>query len=251
MTRPDRPVTEDDLQAWVDDLLSPERRRTVETWLDSNPDARTRVTAWRAERDLLRGAMDAELRQPVPARFDIARLKQRRVGRFSMPQMAASVALALSLGLGGGWMLRDREVPLGLASVEQEATIVHDAGKGSTITAGNVAQLAAWGGRMLGRPVRPPDLSAAGYQLTGGQLVTTDHGPACVFFYKDGNGSRISLFVRPMYGHDMTAPMRPMRRIPGYIWAQDGLGVSMVADTPDGDLHRLANHARDLMEGAG
>lgn len=251
MTRPDRPVTEEDLQAWVDDLLSPERRRTVETWLDTNPDARTRVTAWRAERDLLRATMDTELRQPVPARFDITRLKQHRVGRFSMSQMAASVALALSLGLGSGWMLRDREVPLGLASVEQEATIVHDAGKGSTIAAGNVAQLAAWGGRTLGRPVHPPDLSAAGYQLTGGQLVTTDHGPACVFFYKDGNGSRISLFVRPMYGHDMTAPMRPMRRIPGYIWAQDGLGISMVADMPDGDLHRLANHARDMMGEAG
>jgi len=251
MIRPDRPVTEDDLQAWVDDLLSPERLRTVETWLDANPDARTRVTAWRAERDLLRAAMGAELQQPVPARFDIARLKQRRVGRFSMPQMAASVALALSLGLGSGWMLRDREVPLGLASVEQEATIVHDAGKGSTIAAGNVAQLAAWGGRTLGRPVRPPDLSTAGYQLTGGQLVTTDHGPACVFFYKDGNGSHISLFVRPMFGRDMTAPMRPMRRIPGYIWAQDGLGISMVADTSDGDLHRLADHARDVMEEAG
>lgn len=251
MTRSDRHVTEDDLQAWVDDLLSPERRRTVETWLDTNPDTRTRVTAWLTERDLLRAAMEAELRQPVPARFDITRLKQRRARHFSMPQMAASVVLALSLGLGGGWMLRDREVPLGLASVEQEATIVHDAGKGSTIATGNVAQLATWGGRTLGRPVRPPDLSAAGYQLTGGELVTTDHGPACVFFYKDGNGSRISLFVRPMYGHDMTAPMRPMRHMPGYIWAQDGLGISMVADTPDSDLHRLANHARDMMGEAG
>lgn len=93
--------------------------RIMETWLDATPDTRTRVTAWRAERDLLRGAMDAEFRQPVPARFDIARLKQRRGHRFSMPQMAASVALALSLGLGSGWMLRDREIPLGLASVEQ------------------------------------------------------------------------------------------------------------------------------------
>nr|WP_243444534.1 hypothetical protein [Acetobacter persici] len=60
MTRPDRPVTEDDLQAWVDDLLSSERRRTVETWLDTNPDTRTRVTAWRAERNLLRATMDDE-----------------------------------------------------------------------------------------------------------------------------------------------------------------------------------------------
>lgn len=105
-------------------------------------------------------------------------------------------------------------------------------------------------GRSGDRFVRPICLQRV-INSAGGQLVTTDHGPACVFFYKDGNGSRISLFVRPMHGHDMTAPMRPMRRIPGYIWAQDGLGISMVTETPDRDLHRLANHARDLMGEAG
>lgn len=250
MMRPDRPVTEDDLQAWVDDLLPLERRRTVEDWLNANPDARQRVEAWRADRDLLRLAMDTELRQPVPARFDVTRLEQRRHRRFSMPQMAASIVLALSIGTGGGWFLRDREVPLGLASVEQEATIVHKAGKGGTIATGNIVQLAAWGRQTLGRPVRPPDLSAAGYQLAGGQLVTTDHGPACVFFYNDDSGSRISLFVRPMYGRDMMAPMRPMQRMPGYIWAQDGLGISMSADAPVSNLHILANRARDLMDEA-
>lgn len=35
MTRPERPVTEDDLQAWIDDLLPLERQRTVDAWLDA------------------------------------------------------------------------------------------------------------------------------------------------------------------------------------------------------------------------
>lgn len=77
--------------------------------------------------------------------------------------------------------------------------------------------------------------------------MTTDHGPACVFFYNDDSGARISLFVRPMYGVDVTAPMRPMHHLPGYLWAQNGLGVSMVADTSISSLHALADHARDLM----
>lgn len=247
MTRPDRPVTEDDLQAWIDDLLSSERRRTVETWLDANPDARQRVIAWRAQRDLLRTALDAELQQPIPTRLDPTHLEARRQRRFTLPQMAASIALALSVGSAGGWLVRDRALPLGLASVEQEAMIVHDAGRGSMIAEGNVAQLAAWGGRTLGRPVRPPDLSAAGYQLAAGELITTDHGPACVFFYNDRSGARISLFVRPMYGRDMTAPMRPMQRIPGYIWAENGLGISMISDASTDNLHNLANRARDAM----
>lgn len=247
MTQSDRPVTEDDLQAWVDGFLSPERLRTVEAWLESHPDTLQRVLAWRNERNELRTGLDRELRQPVPTRFNATHLRQRKVMRSNMPQMAASIALALSIGFGSGWFFRDQRVPVGLAAVEQEATIVRDASKGSTLTENHVAQLAAWGAKTLGRPVRPPDLSAAGYHLMGGQLVTTDHGPACVFFYKDGNGARISLFVRPMYGVDVTAPMRPMRHLPGYLWAQNGLGVSMVADTSSGSLHTLANHARDLM----
>lgn len=248
MTQSDRPVTEDDLQAWVDGFLPPERLRTVETWLESHPDARRRVTAWRAERDALRAGLDRELRGVVPARFEISRLKQRRSGPSGIPRLVASVALALSIGFGSGWFVRDRSVPVGLAAVEQEAAIVRDASKGSTITESNVAELAAWGGRILGRPVRPPDLSAAGYHLVGGQLVTTDHGPACVFFYRDESDARISLFVRPMYGVDVTAPMRPMRHVPGYLWAQNGLGISMVADTSMSSLHTLADQARDLME---
>ncbi|GAA4477172.1 anti-sigma factor family protein [Gluconacetobacter asukensis] len=247
MTLPERPVTEDDLHAWVDDLLSPERRRTVDAWLATNPEAQRHIAAWRRERDLLSAAMDAELQDPVPARFDVARLRQRRPQRISTPQMAASVVLALAAGLGGGWLLRDRYVPIGIASVEQEAAMLQDARVSVAVTGGDTVQLAAWGSRALGRSVRPPDLSAAGYNLTGGQLVTTDHGPACLFFYRDGDGTQISLFVRPMHGKDMTAPMRPMRRTPGYVWAQDGLGISMMADTPVSGLHALADRARELM----
>ncbi|WP_238322033.1 anti-sigma factor family protein [Komagataeibacter europaeus] len=243
-------MTEDDLQAWVDGFLSPERLRTVEAWLESHPDTLRRVMAWRNERDALHAGLEQELRQPVLARFNITHLRQRKSMRSSMPRMAASIALALSVGFGSGWFMRDQRVPVGLAAVEQEATIVRDASKGSTITEGNIAQLTAWGGKILGRPVRPPDLSAAGYHLAGGQLVPTDHGPACVFFYKDDSGARISLFVRPMYGVDITAPMRPMRHLPGYLWAQNGLGVSMLADTSVSSLHTLADRARDLMEKA-
>ncbi|MBS1086397.1 anti-sigma factor family protein [Gluconobacter sphaericus] len=247
MTRSAPPVTEDDLHAWVDELLSPERLRTVERWLDENPAVQQRVMTWRKERILLRAALNTDFEQYPPVHLDITRPNQLRIRYFSISQMAASVVLALSIGLGGGWFLREREVPLGLASVEQEAMIVHVSGTDSIIAEGNVAQLTAWGTQTSGRLVRAPDLSAAGYHFLTGQLVTTDHGPACVFLYKDKHGTRISLFIRPMHGRDMTAPMRAMRDIPGYIWAQDGLGVSMISDESVLGLHSLANQARDLM----
>lgn len=248
MTRPERPVTEDDLQAWIDDLLPLERQRTVDAWLDANPDTRERVVSWKRERDILRAAMDVELRRPVAARFHIGRLEQRTIRHFNISQLAASVVLALVFGVGSGWLLRDREVPVGLSSVDQEATIAYNLMDTSATAQGTVAELADWGQQTLGRPLQLPDLSSVGYQLSGSQLVVTDHGPACLFVYNSRNGNRVSLFVRPMYGRDMTAPMRQMRRLPGFVWAQNGLGMSVVGNTPLYDLHGLANQMRNLMK---
>lgn len=102
MTRPDRPVTEDDLHAWVDELLSPERLRIVENWLDANPEERQRVMTWRRERNLLRSALDADVQPPVAPRFNNPRRQQSKLRYFNAPQMAASIALALFIGLGEG-----------------------------------------------------------------------------------------------------------------------------------------------------
>ena len=37
MSDPDRPVGEDDLQAWVDGRLPPGRMQEIEAWLGRNP----------------------------------------------------------------------------------------------------------------------------------------------------------------------------------------------------------------------
>ncbi|NLI26382.1 MAG: anti-sigma factor, partial [Acetobacter sp.] len=97
MTQPDHFVTEDDLHAWVDELLSPERLRIVETWLDANPEVRQRVMTWRKERSLLRAALGADLESPVSERFDNLQIHKSKLRYFNAPQMAASIALALSI----------------------------------------------------------------------------------------------------------------------------------------------------------
>ena len=43
--------------------------------------------------------------------------------------------------------------------------------------------LVRWLSNRLNRPIAPPDLSVAGYQLLGGRLVATGHGPAALFIY--------------------------------------------------------------------
>ena len=50
-----RPITEDDLHAYVDSALEPERRAEVASYLDDHPDVAKRVAAFAGQRELLRG----------------------------------------------------------------------------------------------------------------------------------------------------------------------------------------------------
>ena len=60
------PVGEDDLHAYVDGQLTPERRSAVERWLESNPEAAARAAFYaRLNADLHR-QYDHVLAEPIP-----------------------------------------------------------------------------------------------------------------------------------------------------------------------------------------
>ena len=52
-----RPITEDDLHAYVDRVLEPERKAEVATYLEAHPDVAKRVEAFSDQRELLRTAL--------------------------------------------------------------------------------------------------------------------------------------------------------------------------------------------------
>ena len=53
MTKPEIPVTEDELHAYVDNELPAERRADVEAWLAAHPDDAERVRSWRTMAETL------------------------------------------------------------------------------------------------------------------------------------------------------------------------------------------------------
>ena len=58
MTAPERPVSEHELQAYVDERLWPERQLEVEHILRTQPELSRRVAAYRAQRAALRSARE-------------------------------------------------------------------------------------------------------------------------------------------------------------------------------------------------
>ncbi len=75
-----RPITEDDLHAYVDGALEPEREAEVAIYLEGHPDVARRVSVFSDQRDLLRKALAPIADEPLPPQLDLSRIieNQRR-----------------------------------------------------------------------------------------------------------------------------------------------------------------------------
>ncbi|HVY18049.1 MAG TPA: anti-sigma factor [Rhodopila sp.] len=256
-----RPISEDDLNAYVDERLDPRRQAEVAAYLDAHPEVAQRIAGFARDRAMLRSVLLPIGDEPVPPELNLMRLveaRRRSAIRFRQWAMAASVALLVGLGGATGWTLRgmsDAGQQEGIASLAREATdsfavFGSDRMRPVELHAADAAQLTAWASARLGRPVGVPDLSAAGYRFMGGRLVATEHGPAVMFVYDDDHGTRLVLLTRSMTV-DRDMPMREQARdgINGFAWAAKGMGYCLVGRADPLVLHPIANAVRRQMSG--
>jgi anti-sigma factor RsiW len=248
-----RPITEDDLHAYVDQALEPERRREISAYLDDHPEVAKRVGAFTGQRDLLRAALAPIAEEPLPAALYLARMIENRRRRPSRFGWAVAAALLLGIGGAGGWITRGtlQAAPTGLVALAQEAATSYavyapDHDRPVEMRASDMTQLVQWVSGRLHQPVKVPDLTPSGYRLMGGRLVATAHGPAAMFMYDDDHGSRIVVLTRPMNGTDENAPMTPQAKgdVAGFSWADGGIGYSLVGQAPADSLRPLADEVR-------
>src|ERR1700756_1229817 len=97
----DQIVTEDELNAYVDDELPADRRSAVEAWLATHPDDAARVAAWRKQAEVIRERYGHLAYEPLPQRLTIDRLTRHRY-RPIFSAVAASL-VAFLVGAAAGW----------------------------------------------------------------------------------------------------------------------------------------------------
>jgi len=256
------PIAEDDLQAYVDDRLAPERRADVEAYLAEHPETAARLEGYREQRADLRAALAPLADAPIPPELNLARMiEDRHRATRRLWRGAASMAAALVLlvaGGAGGWLMRGASMPAqyGVAALAREAAdsyVVYGLDHTHPVEfhANDRARLAAWIRRRIGLSIAIPDLSSAGYSFMGGRLVATSHGPAALFMYDDRHGARVVMLVRPMQRKDQNAPMKQYRdqRMASIAWADGGIGYSLTGAASANVLHPLADQARRQLGG--
>jgi anti-sigma factor RsiW len=248
------PVDEDDLQASVDGRLAPERAEMVETYLAAHPEERERLSQYAEQRAALRVAFGAVSETPAAPRLRVADLltEQRRRRNQQFTRIAASVVL-LFLGGIAGWTARDlvprltSSASAALAStVFDDAIAAHRTFSVETrhpveVGANEEAHLVQWLSKRLGHRLIAPDLAALGFQLMGGRLLPADSGPAAMFMYEDGKGTRLSCYYLSVdFAGETEFKYREQNGISAFYWVDDGLAYAITANAPRELLLKIA-----------
>ncbi len=257
-----RPIGEDDLQAFVDGRLSPERRSAVEEYLARHPDVAARIAAYASQRRELRELLRFRAEEPLPARLRVDALAQRRRdGAVRRLALAASVALAVAAGAAGGWMGRgffdagDRPwLDAAALAVGAHRVFVADARRPVELRADSEAQLVTWLSNRLGRPIAVPDLRSASLRFMGGRLLATPDGPAAQLMYDDDSGTRLTLFLRADPRRD-AVPRNAVRfvsvdGIGSLNWSDERFMITVSAATDPGRLNDVGRLVRSQMSTA-
>ncbi len=259
MSDPNGPIAEEELHAFVDNQLGPERLPAVQRYLQDHPDVARRVGAYRGQRDALRAALGGVAAEPIPPQLNLEALIRQRLAQRRTPwRAAAAVLLAFGLGGAGGWLLHGGvPAPTGtMTLLAQQAVANHvvytaDRRRPTELGADQRDDLARWVSNRLNHQVAPPDLSADGYRYMGGRLAATPDGPAGLFMYDDPQGMRLTVFVLPMNA----ASSRPIQHVDfahvdGCAWIDQGVGYTVVGKLPPTELKRIAELVRAQFNGS-
>lgn len=197
------PVTEEELHAYVDGELPPERLEAVTAWLAAHADQAGLVAAWRTQADGIRTRYGAVVNEPVPERLALDQVMKRdRAGGRSWAALASAAALvAFMIGGGAGWMARGAAAaaPTDFETFTSEALdayklYVVEVRHPVEVPGSERAHLTQWLSKRLGADLRVPDLQSIGLKLVGGRLLPGPTGAAGFYMYEGASGERFTIY---------------------------------------------------------
>ena len=204
------PVTDADINAFIDNQLAPSRVQAVEDALLRDRSLAERVSALKQQNAALRDAFDLWLTEPVPQRLLTAAATRGTLVRRAVPRWigtSAAAAASLIIGLGVGWfgresLLQREGTP---TTFTRQVALTHalyatDINRPVEIWAAEEKRLVNWLTKRLGFAVHAPDLNGVGFALVGGRLVAGNEMPTALFMYENVDKQRLSLQVRKLSG---------------------------------------------------
>ncbi|UVF18767.1 anti-sigma factor [Microvirga terrae] len=259
----ERPIGEDDLQAFVDGRLSASQRESIKAYLADHPAAATQVEREIEQREALRARLAFKAQEPIPSRLRVANLMaaRRRTPLIRPAAFAAALAwLAIggSLGAWGGvWWSTRAHRQADAMSVADNAIAAHRIYVSERlhpveVPADQEAHLVQWLSRRVGKPLTAPNLNAQGYRLIGGRLLPDSGEAAALFMYENVGGSRLTLYARSRENETETSfRFEEQDGVSACSWIDKGLSYVVTAKADRAQLLPIAEAIYKQLEAAG
>jgi anti-sigma factor RsiW len=232
----ERPVTETELHAWLDDELPEERAVAVRRHLAEHPEDARRLETYRQHAALISKAF-AQFGRPNP---------RPRTIRWSRLAAAAAAVLLFLGGAAAGWLGREHaaeEFEVAEYALSAHQLYAAEERHPVEVPAGESEHLTAWLSKRLDRPLRIPTI--AGYQLVGGRLLPSDYGPAGQLMYEDADRRRLTIYFcnaeAPEGEEFELAQNGPVKAL---MWGEAGLVWAVVGELNPEQLRSLAQEVK-------
>lgn len=268
-------ISEDELHAYVDDVLAPPRRAEIEAWLAESPEDAERVRAYQRQNQALKALFNPLLAEPLPEKLQalavqalnapgVENLAGDALGasslfsRWSLQRIAAGLLIAVFGGVAG-WLghgqYQSAERLAQTVPLSRQAAVAHvvyspDARRPVEVAADQEEALVKWLSKRLGSPVSPPKLGAQGYELVGGRLLPGNAGPVAQFMYQDASGQRMTLYVTTENANKPETGFRFAREgeVNVFYWIDGKFGYALSASIAKGELAKVATAVYDQLE---
>lgn len=240
------PVTDFEIEAYIDGELDTERRMAVEDHLSRHADVAARVMADLKVRSALRLVL--QQREHLPdmltdrAETLRQRLARRRwrlsalMGLSTMGMAATGAALMLA------WPSLHGDVPAYVG----DAVMSHRVG---LLRAAMTSQVETphFDAREMQKStrIRMP-VPLRGWRVTDVQLFPSDAGPALQFMIHTSAGEVMSMFATPTTSRATTRPVAVQRGdTAAAYWNRDGVAYALIGSLPPTELDRAADDIAD------
>lgn len=255
------PVGEDDLQAFSDNRLAPDRRDAVEQFLLANPDVAASIVRDQAIMADMRDRLNFKAEEAIPARLRVSSVKETiRIRRRSQFRSAIAASAILVIGAIGGWTansLSTTSPTLAFTSVRMAddaiaayRTYVVEVAHPVEVRASDEAHLVGWLSKRLRSSISAPDLSSFGYRLMGGRLLPAASGPAAMLMYDNDAGSRLTLYIKTGETDDTAFQFVEENGVSAFLWRDRPLGYVITAPVTRDLLLPIAHTVYDQLDSA-
>lgn len=251
-------VTEEDLHAYVDGELAPERRLAVESYLSCSPEDARQVSGYQAQRIQLKGLYGRFEAESLPPELEslaleiAAESRGRRRYRLSTRRVGIAAILLVSIGAGGGWLAREvfegqPEDPL--FRFTESATRAYEAVAHRSIppverkpsTANPLDEWFERGGP--DEPIEPPDISNEGFHFVWSSVIPNTDSPKVQLVYEHSNThSRLALTIGRTVGSEQSLAFTFVQEqaLSAFYWRDDRIQYSLIGDLPRERLLEVA-----------